>query len=68
MLGRLTAPLMPMGIAQGWKLTYAAAKAEARWDETEDMRGVWKKLYLVNSKASGLVRPAFRCATIMKAP
>ena len=68
MLGRLTAPLMPTGITQGGKLTYAAARAEARGDETEDMQGVWKKLYLVNSKASGPVRPAIWCATIMKSP
>ena len=37
---RLTVTLMPMGIAQGRKLTYAAARAEARRDEAEDMRGV----------------------------
>ena len=59
---------MPMGIAQGGKLTYAAARAEARGDEKEDMRGVWKKLYLVGSKEAAPVRPAFRCATIMKSP
>ena len=30
MLGRLTAPLMPAAMAQGRKLTYVAARAEAR--------------------------------------
>ena len=68
MLGRLTAPLMPTGITQDGKLTYAAARTEARGDETEDIQGVWKKLYLVCSAAAVPFRPAFRCATIMKSP
>ena len=69
MLGRLiTAPLMLTGIAQGGKLTYAAARAEARGDKRDDMWGVCKKLYLVGSAAAALFRPAFRCTTIMKSP
>ena len=69
MLGRLTAPLMLTGIAQGGKLTYAAARAEARGDKRDDMWGVCKKLYLVGSAAAAPFCPAaFRCTTIMKSP
>ena len=68
MLGRLTAPLMLTGIAQGGKLTYAAARAEARGDKRDDMWGVCKKLYLVGSTAAAPFRPAFGCTTIMKSP
>ena len=68
MLGRLTAPLMLTGIAQGGKLTYAAARAEARGNKRDDMWSICKKLYLVGSAAAAPFYPAFRCTTIMKSP